>query len=117
MLPRFDNTAYIDLGEGDQFGVIDIIGSSTGDFDPLNWMEQRSKVLRQFTTMAFSHVETLILNIEDLIKMQKEFNNEYKLLFREGEKELKNAWLLKLRATQKCEECEENHKKVISSLK
>lgn len=104
VLTRYDNTPYIKLDPGDQFGVIDIIGSSTGDFDPLNWMEQRSKILRQFTTMSFSMSETLILNIEDLSKMEKEFINEYKLLFSEGKKELKNAWIVKLKATTKCEE-------------
>lgn len=54
--------------------------------------------------MSFSMSETLILNIEDLSKMEKEFINEYKLLFSEGKKELKNAWIVKLKATTKCEE-------------
>lgn len=54
--------------------------------------------------MAFSMSETLTLNIEDLSKMEKEFNNEYKLLFSEGQKELKNAWILKLKAMNICEE-------------
>ena len=36
--------------------------------------------------------------------MQKEFNNEYKLLFSEGQTELKRAWIVKLKAMTKCEE-------------
>jgi len=104
VLTRYANTAYIHIDEGDQFGAIDIICGSYGDFDPLNWMEQRSKFLRQFTTMAFKMSETLTMNIEDLSKLQKEFNTEYNLLFSESKKDLKNALILKQKASNKCED-------------
>lgn len=69
VLTRYANTAYIKIDEGDQFGAIDIISSSDGDFKVLKWMEQRSKILRRFTVMAFSTSETLTMNVEDLSKL------------------------------------------------
>lgn len=42
VLPSFNNTRYIDLGEGEHFGVIDITGSAqTNDFDITDWMSHK----------------------------------------------------------------------------
>lgn len=53
--------------------------------------------------MAFYMSETLSLNIEDLSKVHKEFNDDYRSLFDNCQKELRNTWILKLRAMKECQ--------------
>lgn len=60
VLPKYQNTAFIDIEVGSHFGIIDIIGSilsSKIDFD--SWMMHKDKLQRQFTIMSLKNSEVL----------------------------------------------------------
>lgn len=103
VLPSYDNIGYIDIETGDHIGVIDIIGSAmTHNVSLNNWFDHKNLLHRQFTTMALDNVEMLMLSINDLIRIQKEFPDYYKNLFQTAFYELRSAWVLRLRAMKEC---------------
>lgn len=70
VLPSYDNVGYIEIEIGDQFGVIDIVGSAiNNDFSVNSWFEYKNLLFRQFTVMACNEVELLNLSINDLIRI------------------------------------------------
>ena len=47
VLPSYDNAGYIDIKIGDQFGIIDIIGSSINhEFSVNSWFESKNLLFR-----------------------------------------------------------------------
>ena len=71
VLPSFNNVSYINIGQGDLFGIIDILGScfEDGELNLDDWMMRKNQLFRQFTVMSKSDTETLTLTINDLTKM------------------------------------------------
>ena len=81
VLPKHKNTEYIEIGEGNYFGAIDIVGSIlqhqdclTEDDDIFNHKE---KLIRQFTIMSDNISEILMLELNDLNRMKIEFMECY----------------------------------------
>lgn len=99
VLPQFKNVDYIVVGIGDQFGIIDIFGSSVvKNFEFDQWTLRKDLLQRQFTVMAKQQSEVLCLSIADLSRMRKEFFDCYDELFKDCSNRLRRAWKLKLRA-------------------
>ena len=47
VLPSYDNVGYIDIQIGDQFGIIDIVGSSIDHEFPVNkWFDSKNLLFR-----------------------------------------------------------------------
>jgi hypothetical protein len=57
VLPKHDNVKYIQIETGQNFGIIDIIGSILQNKDGYKllkeWIKHKDKMKRQFTVMAF----------------------------------------------------------------
>lgn len=105
VLPSFENTRYIDIRVGDKFGIIDITGSTqVQSIAEEDWYQNRQKLSRQFTVMATKNSEYLILSLQTINEMFKEFQEAYNCLFENSIEILKKSILLKLEAMQICEE-------------
>jgi hypothetical protein len=53
VLPSYSNTRYIDMFEGDHFGILDITGSAqTSDFEMKDWQNHKNKLKRQFSVLS-----------------------------------------------------------------
>jgi hypothetical protein len=103
VLPSFDNVGYIGIDIGDHFGIIDIIGSAINNNIPVSkWYDNKIMLIRQFTIMAFNSVEMLNLSFNDLVRIQKEFSDYYLQIFSPSFKELRNAWIIRLKAMKEC---------------
>ena len=85
VLPKYKNTMYVNIEEGDLFGVADIISSySDNCLDHTNWICRKNLLQRLFTVQAFSEVLVLGLSIESLHQMCLMFPEYYDLLFTES---------------------------------
>jgi CRP-like cAMP-binding protein len=76
VLPKFDNTKYVNVKLGNNFGIEDIVGSiiKNEDVTQEDWMCHKDKLLRQFTVLGEDKRQTyLALSISDLNRMQLEF--------------------------------------------
>jgi len=74
VLPKYENTRYININVGDHFGVIDIVGScQTNSIFLDDWGNNKNFLQRQFTVMAIEETEVLNLSAIDLIRMKIEF--------------------------------------------
>jgi hypothetical protein len=106
VLPKYNNAYYIKIGEGNHFGLIDIIGSllegGHEDFD--NWINYKDNIKRQFTIMALQNVELLSFSITDLNKMKMEFFEAYNSIFSNQYKRLDRTLKIKLKAMKYCQE-------------
>ena len=81
VLPKFNNTKYISISNGCDFGTEDIIGCMLRDeFNGGDWIQQRDRIIRQFTVKADRRTELLLLSITDLNRMQHEFLEAYNML-------------------------------------
>lgn len=85
MLPRFDNTIYIIIEEGDHFGVIDLVPD---DKKKKNKSKRRKtmkkeawEVKRKFTVQSIMKSSIMALKVEDLSKINSEFPDIYEELF------------------------------------
>jgi hypothetical protein len=82
VLPRYKNRPYINLSIGSLFGMIDIIGSAHAhNVEVDDWYGIKQKLNRQFSILSFEHSEVLILNIENLNRMQQEFSHNFENLW------------------------------------
>lgn len=79
---------YLKINVGDHFGIIDLANNP-------DWQNNLSSVRRSFTIVAGKDSELLTFHVSDLIRMENEFNNEYKEFFHRAVHRLKAA--LKLR--------------------
>lgn len=113
VLPFFKNVSYIEIDEGDHFGVMDIIGSTQEEnIDTNEWYSKKQILKRQFTIQAKLDSEVLILPILNLYQMQQEFIDAYDELFDRGIKRLRKGWVLKLETIASCrKQIEEETKK------
>jgi hypothetical protein len=72
VLPRFDNTVYIRIEDGDHFGHVDFaldqeVQDIVGEIPLSNPKKKLEKnLLRRFTVQALINCELLLLLIEDL---------------------------------------------------
>lgn len=64
VLPKYRNTTYIDIEEGDHFGIIDIIASILDtNYDLEQWYGHLDVLQRQFTVMCVKNCECLCLSV------------------------------------------------------
>jgi CRP-like cAMP-binding protein len=101
VLPRHQNAKYIDIEKRSHFGVHDIIGyicESEDQNNLENWIQQKGKLMRQFTCVAEQKSHLLQLTIEDLNRMKMEFLDSFEELFQESMRSVDIALILKLRA-------------------
>lgn len=84
VLPHYNNTVYISIGMGDNFGHLDIQGSIGA-----NVMSFKLKDLDlsfKFTVQALLNCDLLALSIEDMDSMKLEFPNVYIDLFKNADR-------------------------------
>lgn len=119
VLPKYDNTKYIDVQDGSDFGSEDIVGSvMKEDFiKEEDWISQKDKLTRQFTVMADQNSELLSLSIVDLHKMQLEYSESYQKLIDTGYMRLEYALLIKFECVNECQEVFTDIKKKASNKK
>ena len=64
VLPQYENVKYIDIKDGDKFGIIDIYGSTEKmNIKENEWYQKKSHLERHFTVMTFEDSEFLIINL------------------------------------------------------
>ena len=103
VLPSYLNTKYIDIKSGDQFGLIDIVGSAhTNEFQIDDFYRNKNKLERQFSVLACENMECQIMSLNTLHLMQQEFFEVYRKLFEDSVRILKRALLMKLQAMKQC---------------
>lgn len=103
MLPFKENIVYIEINNADTFGDIDFVVAS-GDqemnieemFENINTVT--FNMVRQFTVQALENTTLLTLSIKNIKRMQKQFNAQFKRLFKHSENGLQKAFDLKLQA-------------------
>ena len=108
VLPRFDNTVYIRIEDGDHFGHVDFALDSevqdiAGEISLPNPKRLEKNLLRRFTVQALINCELLILMIEDLGQMVNEFPEIYNELFANSIKRLMKELKIKKDAIDQCE--------------
>jgi len=103
VLPKYKNTAFINIDVGAHFGIIDIVGSVLqSKFDMDDWISHKDILKRQFTVMALRESEVLYLTIQDLYRMKNEFLEAYEKIFSDANTRLRRALTLKLKAMKIC---------------
>eukprot|EP00347_Sterkiella_histriomuscorum_P023005 403336321 len=106
VLPRFDDTIYIQIERGNHFGVIDLVYDEDLVDYKISLRRKSQKpveIYRIFTVLALVDCELLILTIQDLNKMKTEFPEQFDMLFSNSLKILKKAMKLKDEAIQSME--------------
>ena len=65
VLPKHENTRYVDYKIGNTFGVVDIIGStlSQENMELDEWFLRKDLLKRQFTVMASTYTELMSLSV------------------------------------------------------
>ena len=85
VLPRFENTVYIKIEEGDHFGHVDLVWDSSKLNVQSNFKKRSEKniteLTRKFTVRALINCELLLLMIEDIEKMKIEFPEVFEEFF------------------------------------
>ena len=105
VLPRYDNTIYIRIEDGDHFGHVDIVfDQEVRDMGvPVKLIRPEKYVItRKFTVQSILNCELLTLPIEELEKMKIEFPEIFEELFTNSYRRLKRELQLKLDAASKC---------------
>jgi len=109
VLPKYKNTTYIEVDEGDTFGIIDIVASVlNANYDLDSWYGHLDVLTRQFTLMSLKKCECMCLSLQDLQRMKHEFREVYSKLMEDSCTRLRRALKLKLKAIRICEEKEES---------
>lgn len=100
VLPKHNNIKYIEFQQGNHFGVTDIVGSvlSSKDQDLEKWMNYKESLRRQFTSMSQTRCELLTLSVDELARMQHEFQEPYENLFESAYSRLNRCLKIKLKA-------------------
>lgn len=113
VLPRYNNTKYIRVKNGNHFGIIDIIGAMQKErIDIEDWYKQRHLLNRQFSVQSTQNSEVLNLQIVNLYQMQQEFLDCFNDIFLGAMNTLKKAWINKLEAMQKCSNIQQKKKEL-----
>jgi hypothetical protein len=65
VLPKHNNQKYVNVSEGNMFGLVDIIGSAYKHekLEIHNWFMRKDLLKRQFSTIAFCYTEVMSLSI------------------------------------------------------
>jgi hypothetical protein len=85
VLPKHNNFKYVNLLKGNHFGFIDILGSvfKNEDISLEEWFFRKDKMKRHFTLMSDSLAEMLVLSIQDIHRIQVEFQEVFEELMTE----------------------------------
>ena len=109
VLPFKENIVYIEINNGSYFGEIDCfvacgehLMSCEEMFENLN--AKNFNLVRQFTIQAIDGCQMLSLSLKNLQRMQKQFNAQFKRLFKHGERGLQKALNLKLECINKADD-------------
>ena len=118
VLPKHNNFKYISLNKGNHFGFIDILGSvfKNEDISLEEWFFRKDKMKRHFTLMSDSLAEMLVLSIQDIHRIQVEFQEVFEELMTEERGVLQQILTIKfktIRKLQKNQECCGHNKKEI----
>ena len=83
VMPKYNNKKYVDIKQGSQFGVIDIIACvmEHDEFDLDNWLARKDLLRRQFTIMASTKSTLLSFSVHDFNRMKCEFLEVHNQLF------------------------------------
>ena len=104
VLPRYDNTVYIRIEEGDHFGHVDLVLDQHILMEQFNIkMKQEKNLTRRFTVQALINCELLLLMIEDIDKMKIEFPEKFEHLFMNSYRRLKKELEIKIEAIKLCD--------------
>ncbi|CDW88827.1 cation channel family protein [Stylonychia lemnae] len=106
VLPRFDNTIYIQVDKGDHFGELDLVYDPMILDDQINIKKKTQKnkdIFRRFSIQAVINCELLILTIDDIDKMKLEFPEVFDDLFNNSIKRLEKVHKLKMDAIEQCD--------------
>lgn len=106
VLPKHENTKFVNITRGNQFGVVDIIGSilMNEDMQTDDWFMRKDKMKRQFTVMSGQYTEMLILTIQDVHRLQIEFTEYFDEIMKIEELVLKKLLKIKLDTMQLCQQ-------------
>ena len=101
VLPKHDNAKFLTIQHGHEFGVLDVIGSIfiNPEIEMENWFNRKDKLMRQFTAMSDCSegvTELLILTLQDLYRIQVEFQEYFETLMNTEEKILQRLLKIKL---------------------
>jgi CRP-like cAMP-binding protein len=109
VLPRFDNTIYILICEGDYFGVIDLIPYEEGQCGKKVKSKKKDAwdMTRKFTVQSVTKSTLMALKTEDLSKINSEFPDIYAELFVSAYNRFKMAIKLKKQVIDRIEEIKE----------
>ena len=103
VLPKYSNADYIKVAEGDQLGMIDIVGSCSNSKQVKDdWINYKHFLNHQFTVMAFNQVEMMMLSINDLHKMELEFPDYYTDFFEQSMTSLRKTLMFRFHAMKEC---------------
>ena len=93
------NLKYIDISEGNFFGIIDIVGSmlANGNED-LHLANNTDKLQRQFTVQTQKKTEVLTLSLDNVVMMDNEYPDAYNDLFFSAYQRLQRCHKIKLHA-------------------
>lgn len=71
VLPKHDNFKFVDIGHGNTFGIVDIIGSMLRleETESDQWFVRKDLLKRQFTIMSDCPTEVMSLSILDLYRL------------------------------------------------
>lgn len=105
VLPKYNNTSYIRITDGCDFGTEDIVGCIMKYHleDEEDWISQKDKLIRQFTVVGENTSTLLTLSIHDLNKMQLEFVEAYNSMMDAAYARLEVALFLKMECMNYCD--------------
>jgi hypothetical protein len=105
VIPNHEDFKYIDILEGDYFGTIDIVSSVIKNADANerenedwmdNWIAMKESLFRHFTVKSLEDSHLLLLNLDDVHRMQCEFLEPYQTLIRQAHDRLLKTYKLKI---------------------
>lgn len=99
VLPKFNNECYILIENGDHFGELDLMKIKNDNIKGVF----NKEITRCFTVQAFTHCELLLLNINDINRMNSEFPEIFSEIFLNCAIRFKKAIKMKQKAIEKCE--------------
>ena len=88
VLPLVKNVAYIEVNQGDFFGEIDLVFAAQDKVMSIDEMieylsiQNDFNLQRVFTVQAIEDCTLLSLSMQNLQRMQKQFNSEFVNLFK-----------------------------------
>ncbi|TNV87319.1 hypothetical protein FGO68_gene17715 [Halteria grandinella] len=117
VLPRYDNTVYIKIDEGDHFGHQEMnVNQASLNYGKMRSASKRplksSENLRMFTIQALIDCELLILSIDDVEKLRIEFPDIFIELFDNSDVLLERQLELKHDAIKLCKKSNKESGKV-----